>query len=63
LIPNQDYISPIYEFSEFFITTEFSWYATSYPFGVGFRFQFEEALVTYEDGKCIIYQNDGKLLN
>ncbi len=62
-LPNQDYISAVYEFSEFFITTETSWYAAPYPFTAGFRFQFEEALVVYEKGKCMIYQNDGQILD
>lgn len=62
-LPNQDYISAVYEFPEFFITTETSWYAAPYPFTAGFRFQFEEALVVFEKGKCMIYQNDGQILD
>lgn len=62
-LPNQDYISAVYEFPEFFITTESSWYAAPYPFGSGFRFQFEEALVVYEKGSCVIYENNGNVLD
>ena len=58
VLPNQDYISVTYGFPEFFIVTESSWYAAPLPFETGFRFQFEDALITYSDGKCIIYQND-----
>lgn len=61
-LPNQDYISAVYKFPEFFITTESSWYAAPYPFSAGFRFQFEEALIVYEKGICTIYQNDGQIL-
>lgn len=61
--PEQDYISAVYEYPEFFITAETAWYAAPMPFAAGFRFQFEEALVTYKDGVCIIYQNDGKVID
>jgi len=61
--PEQDYISATYDFEDFFITTETSWYAAPLPFGAGFRFQFEDALVTYFDGKLIIYQNDDTIID
>ena len=59
----QDYISATYEYPDFFVTAEASWYAAPLPFGAGFRFQFEEALITYTDGKCMIYQNDGTIVD
>ncbi|MBQ7839665.1 MAG: Gfo/Idh/MocA family oxidoreductase [Lachnospiraceae bacterium] len=62
-LPNQDYIHAVYEFPEFFISTEASWYAAPYPFAASYRFQFEEALVVWEHGKCMIYQNDGQILD
>lgn len=61
--PEQDYISATYKFDDFFVTTEAAWYAAPLPFGAGFRFQFEDALVTYENGRCIIYQNDDNILD
>lgn len=61
--PEQDYISAVYEFPEFFITAETAWYAAPMPFAAGFRFQFEEALVIYKDGVCTIYQNDGTVID
>lgn len=61
--PEQDYISATYKFDDFFVTTEAAWYAAPLPFGAGFRFQFEEALVTYENGRCMIYQNDDNILD
>ena len=59
--PEQDYISVIYDFEGFSITAECAWYAGAYPFGSGFRFQFEKALVTYQAGKCMIYHADGQV--
>ncbi|HJA93665.1 MAG TPA: Gfo/Idh/MocA family oxidoreductase [Candidatus Eisenbergiella merdipullorum] len=62
-LSGQDYISAVYEFPGFFLTTECSWYAASYPFSASFRFLFEKALVAWEGGKCLIYQNDGSILD
>ena len=62
-LPKQDYISAVYQFPGFFITTECSWYAAPYPFQASFRFLFEQALVECKDGKCLVYQNDGKILD
>lgn len=62
-LPNQDYISAVYEYPGFFITAETSWYAAPLPFAAGYRFQFEEALITYVNGVCTVYQNDGAILD
>lgn len=59
----QDYICTTYDFGDFFITTEAAWYAAPLPFGAGFRFQFEKALITYADGRCKVYQNDDTILD
>lgn len=59
--PDQDYMSVVYEFSEFFVTTEASWYAAPYPFTASFRFQFEKAILAYEKGQCILYEKDGNV--
>ena len=59
----QDYLAGVYEYPDFFITAEASWYAAPLPFAAGYRFQFEEALVTYSGGVCTIYHNDGSVLN
>lgn len=61
--PEQDYISATYDFGDFFITAEAAWYAAPLPFSAGFRFQFEDALITYFDGKCKIYQNDDTIID
>ena len=57
--PEQDYFSVIYDFEDFSVTAECSWYAGPYPFGAGFRFQFEKAVVEYAGGKFMIYHGDG----
>ncbi len=60
--PEQDYISITYDFGEFSINSEASWYASSYPFTAEFRFQFEDAIVANENGKMMIHlRNDEKI--
>ncbi len=61
--PKQDYISATYSFPDFFIHTEASWYAAPLPFSASFRFQFEDALLLWERGKCLVYQNDGQIFD
>ena len=61
-LPDQDYISLIYDFGEFSINSEASWYSSCYPFTAEFRFQFEDAVVSNENGKMVIYlRNDEKI--
>ena len=61
-LPKQDFISVTYDFGEFSINSEASWYATCYPFTAEFRFQFEDAVVSNENGKMMIYlKNDEKI--
>ena len=60
--PDQDYISAIYEFDGFFITAEASWYAAPYPFTAKFRFQFEDAVISNENG-FKIYERNGNILD
>lgn len=55
----QDYMSVVYEYPDFFVTAEASWYAAPYPFTAGYRFQFEKALLVYEHGRCMLYETDG----
>lgn len=63
LRPDQDYIANVYEYPGFFVTVEAAWYAAPMPFGAGFRFQFEDALVIWSNGVCTVYQNDGQILD
>ncbi len=62
-LPDQDFMSVTYDFGDFSINTEASWYATSYPFTAEFRFQFEDAVVANENGKMIIYLRDDKKID
>ncbi len=62
-LPKQDYISLVYDFGEFSINSEASWYAASYPFTAEFRFQFEDAIVANEKGKMIIYLKDNEKID
>ncbi len=60
--PEQDYFCVTYEFGDVFVTAEASWYAAPVPFEAGFRFQFEKAVVVFNDGKFVIYSVDeGKI--
>ena len=61
--PEQDYFNVVYEYENFFITTEASWYAGCYPFEAAFRFQFEKAVVANEKGKFVIYEDNGKVID
>lgn len=61
--PEQDYLNVIYEYDDFAVATEASWYAAKYPFRAEFRFLYEGALVTMEGGKMIVYENDGSIVN
>ena len=60
--PDQDYLTAVYDFGDFFITSEASWYKARYPFTNGFRFQFEEALITNERKTFSVYLPDGSVL-
>ncbi len=58
---NQDYIAGIYDYDDFFIMVESLWCASSdFKFKSGFRFQFEDALLEYNDAKLTIYEAKGE---
>lgn len=59
--PEQDFFCVTYEYDDFFITTQASWYASPYPFSARFRFQFEHAVVANEGG-LKIYEDNGNVL-
>ena len=59
--PEQDCINAVYEYPEFYIATESAWYAGAYPFEARYRFQFEKAVVSFENGKCMIYEENGQI--
>ncbi len=62
-LPKQDFISICYDFGDFSINSEASWYAASYPFTAEFRFQFENAIVANEKGKMMIYLPDDEKID
>lgn len=57
--PGQDYINVVYEYPDFFIGAESSWFSGRFPFAAEFRFQFEDAVVSLENGKFRIFENNG----
>lgn len=61
--PEQDYIQAVYQFHDFFISAQAAWLAVPWSFCAGFRFQFERAVLSYEESQCILYENNGKVTN
>ena len=61
--PDQDYINVTYDFGDFFINAESSWYASPYPFTAGFRFQFEDAILSNEGQGLKIYERGGNVVS
>ena len=57
---NQDYIHAIYDYGDFFISGEASWFNCPYPFKNGFRVQFENGIIEYADGVVTLYKKDGE---
>ena len=53
--PAQDYFNVVYEYPDFFVSTEAAWYNCNYPFQAAFRFQFEQGLLEYRGGKLTAY--------
>lgn len=58
-LPDQDYMSVVYDYGDFFVTAEASWFKANYPFYMGFRFQFEEAVLAFERDGLTIYDCNG----
>lgn len=59
--PEQDYIHVTYEYDDFCLHAEAAWYASPYPFTAGFRFQFENAVVAFEQGTLTVYERGGRI--
>ena len=59
-----DYLNATYDYGDFFINVEGSWYDAPFPFSYSFKFQFENAVLAHSsDGKFIIYEKDGTVLD
>lgn len=59
----QDYINVTYDFGDFYVNAESSWFAGTYPFTAQFRFQFEGAVISNEGQGLKIYENSGNVLS
>lgn len=58
---DQDYVSIIYDYDDFFISAESSFYSGAFSWDAGYRFQFENALVVFEKSTIKIYHKDGTI--
>ena len=61
--PEQEFLNVVYEYPDFFVETESAWYGCPFPFKADYRFVFEEAIISYEAGKCVIYENSGNVID
>ena len=61
--PDQDCLNVIYRYDGFMINAQGAWYAGRYPFSAEYLFQFEDAVVTYQNDKVTVYKRDGEILN
>ncbi len=59
--PTQDYFEAIYQYQDFFVSAEAAWFDCNYRFQSAFRFQFEEALLEFKDGKLTIFNRNGSM--
>lgn len=57
--PEQDVLHIDYDFDQFFVSAKSAWYAGRYPFAAGYLFQFEKAVVEYQNGVCTVYEDNG----
>lgn len=55
---DNDYVNVMYDYGDFFIAGEASWYRQMLPFKAGFRFQFEKALLVLENGVLTVYEDE-----
>lgn len=53
----------VYEFDDFFISAQSSWYASPYPFTAGYRAKFEKSIIANENGSCKIYEENGTIID
>lgn len=58
---NQDVLCALYDYGDFYVTAEAAWYNSPYPFTMKFRFQFEKAIVAWENGIMKVYESEGRI--
>ena len=56
--PEQDYIQTIFQYDDFAVTVEASWYGVKFPFCGGYRFQFENAIIEKNSNGVKLYTKD-----
>lgn len=59
--PTQDYFEAIYQYPDFFVSGEAAWFDCSWRFQCAFRFQFEQAVLEFKDGKLTIFHKNGEI--
>lgn len=57
---NQDFLHVVYEYDSFFIAADAAWFQKDIPFHAGYRFQFEDALVLFENRQLKVIPKDGE---
>lgn len=61
---DSDFLNITYDFGDFFVQTQASWYATKdHPFTACYSFQFEDALVEFREERLKIYLRDGGVID
>ena len=62
--PDSDFLNITYDYGDFFVQTQASWYATkNHPFTACYSFQFEDALVEFRGEQLKIYLRDGGVID
>lgn len=59
--PIPEYYKFTYDYDDFSVTAEASWYMADIPFRSGWRILFDEALAMQENDIIKVYQNDGNI--
>lgn len=62
-LDDQDYLNVVYNYKNFFINGEASWFRQNYPFTAGFRFQFEKALIVNENTLKVYETENDNIFN
>lgn len=57
-----DVIHAVYEFDDFFISADATWYNVDYPFTAIYRFQFEHAVIVKGAEDLTIYEDNGNVI-
>ncbi len=58
----QDYFNVVYEYDGFFVTSNASWYNAPVPFSMGFRLQFDDAVILFGKDGLTVYEKSGNIV-